>query len=280
MERACPKLELLHYADDTTAFIQGKDFDELQTIINDELQSVQKWLECNRLTLNIQKSSYMIFGSSEMGVNLSVNGINLEKVDRIKFLGVHFDNMLTFKYHYEHVLSKLSQVAGLTYRSKYILPKSTLKSLYLSLGWSHISYGIVIWGKSSRVFETRINKVQDRIVKNLYGRCNDETYRNNKLMRFSDAVKYFGGIKLYKELNFPINPYFRDKISSLQSNFTYQTRFISNQNITPPLFIRARCHSSFLFQSISFWNTLPVELKESATINSFKRNLRNYMLSL
>ena len=152
--------------------------------------------------------------------------------------------------------------------------------MYQSLGWSHISYGIVVWGKSSRVFETRVSNVQDRIMRNIYGRCTNETYRNNKLLRFSNAVKYFGGIKLYKELNFPINPYFKNKISCLQSNLTYQTRFVSNQNITHPLFVRARCHSSFIFQSISFWNTLPVELKEYATVNAFKWNLKTHILSL
>ena len=106
---------------------------------------------------------------------------------------------------------------GRTYRSRYFLPKSVLKSLYLALGWSHISYGIVIWGKSSLTYINKIQSLQNKIIKNIFGNHNDETFRSNSLIKFVDAFDYFAGIKLYKELNSSVVPYFSERILILQN---------------------------------------------------------------
>ena len=51
---SCPNLNLVHYADDTTAFISGSD---PYILVNFDLQSIHKWLQCNRLTLDVKKVS-------------------------------------------------------------------------------------------------------------------------------------------------------------------------------------------------------------------------------
>ena len=156
MFKSCPKLELIHYADDTTAFVRGNNLLGLEELVNEELSSINIWLQCNTLTLNIEKSSYMIFSHNETFLNININNIILQKVQKTKFLGIVFDCNLSFKFHYEEVLSKVSRVAGLTHRSRNLVPKAVLKTLYLSLGWSHISYGIVIWGMSSQTYRKKM----------------------------------------------------------------------------------------------------------------------------
>ena len=52
--------------------------------------------------------------------------INLIKVDKIRFVGVIFDGKLSFTYHYEDILSKLSRVARITIRSRHFIPNSVL----------------------------------------------------------------------------------------------------------------------------------------------------------
>ena len=49
------------FADDTNTFISGKDLDEMCVKLNDDLQKVQEWLCCNKLSLNVMKTHYMIF---------------------------------------------------------------------------------------------------------------------------------------------------------------------------------------------------------------------------
>ena len=81
-------------------------------MVSEEFNSVNIWLRCNRLALNIEKSSYMVFSHDETFLNTNINNIVLQKAQNITFLGVHYDHKLSFKFHYEEGLSTVSRVAG------------------------------------------------------------------------------------------------------------------------------------------------------------------------
>ena len=49
------------FADDTSVFLEGAEYSELIKSLNNELENVTKWLNANRLTINMKKNHYMIF---------------------------------------------------------------------------------------------------------------------------------------------------------------------------------------------------------------------------
>ena len=51
------------FADDTSIYFDSENLPTLQKIVNRELKNVRKWLEANRLVLNISKINYVIFHS-------------------------------------------------------------------------------------------------------------------------------------------------------------------------------------------------------------------------
>jgi hypothetical protein len=52
------------FADDTNLACEGVSSDKIQLKLNNDLNNVQTWLTCNKLTLN-EKTEYMIFGSRQ-----------------------------------------------------------------------------------------------------------------------------------------------------------------------------------------------------------------------
>ena len=50
------KFNFLLYADDTTIYIHGKDFNLKQNILNRELTRISNWINSNKLKLNIMKT--------------------------------------------------------------------------------------------------------------------------------------------------------------------------------------------------------------------------------
>ena len=194
----------------------------------------------------------MVFSHNETFLNIQINNIILQRVQKTKFLGIVFDHNLSFKFYYEELLSKVSRVAGLTHRSRNLVPRAVLKTLYLSLGWSRISYGIVMWGMSSQTYRNELQLLQNQIIKSIYGCNNVSTFKPNGLIQFFDAFNYFAAMKLFKELNHSVVPYLNAKICSLQRNHNYPTRFTTNHNLIPPRFVKTKCQSSFIFQSIAF----------------------------
>ena len=50
-----------YFPDDSTVLIEGHEYQKLIETLNEELCKVDKWLQTNKLTLNIRKSHYMPF---------------------------------------------------------------------------------------------------------------------------------------------------------------------------------------------------------------------------
>ena len=49
------------FADDTNMFVAGNDINAVCSQLNDDLGLVQEWLACNKLSLNVKKTHYMVF---------------------------------------------------------------------------------------------------------------------------------------------------------------------------------------------------------------------------
>ena len=51
------------FADDTSVYYDSDNLMNLQKIVNRELKKIKKWLNANRLALNVTKTKYVIFHS-------------------------------------------------------------------------------------------------------------------------------------------------------------------------------------------------------------------------
>ena len=77
------------FADDTFLCAKNKDLADLQRDVNTELDKVFIWLASNKLTLNTDKSKFMIVSNKKNIPNLSVkvNKLSLKSCDSYKYLG-------------------------------------------------------------------------------------------------------------------------------------------------------------------------------------------------
>ena len=77
------KLTFYLFADDTNIYFESSDLFHLQKTVNKELRKVRKWLESNRLALNIDKTTFVIFHSPGKKVSDEITlKISREKIER------------------------------------------------------------------------------------------------------------------------------------------------------------------------------------------------------
>ena len=85
------------FTDDTNLFCTGRNVDSLVNAINDEMAKVHSWVKANKLSLNIDKTNFMLFIPKcfprTMG-NILIDGHPISEVKETKFLGVIIDNNL------------------------------------------------------------------------------------------------------------------------------------------------------------------------------------------
>ena len=57
---ACKDTTAIIFADDTNLFKSGTDINPMERDINDELRNISVWLKINKLSLNVDKTYYMM----------------------------------------------------------------------------------------------------------------------------------------------------------------------------------------------------------------------------
>ena len=85
------------YADDTTLFCDFDNINNTEETINDELIKLTEWLGCNHLSVNVNKTKFMLFHSNRKAVvypNLLINNINIENVAEFNFLEIQLSQNL------------------------------------------------------------------------------------------------------------------------------------------------------------------------------------------
>ena len=115
MSSCCNKLQLVHFADDTTAYLRSKNLSYLYDDVNSELQNLDSWLCSNRLSLNLTKTTYMLISnkSADESLNITIRNIKINKVNKSKFLGVIIDDKLNFSNHISCVIGKIARAFGI-----------------------------------------------------------------------------------------------------------------------------------------------------------------------
>ena len=129
-------------------------------IINHELNKVNHWLCVNKLSLNPQKTKYIVFRNKnkiiENSIEVKLQNCLIEQVQNLNFLGITINQHLTWNDHIGVISNKILRSITILNRLKHYLPVYTLKVLYNSLILSQLTYGILAWGNTN----TRLYKLQ------------------------------------------------------------------------------------------------------------------------
>ena len=246
---------------------------------NCELPKLYYWCTANRITLNCSKTHYQIFSNRPIRSDLPLLVMKqhysysiITRVQFFKFLGVRFDEQLSFKFHIHYLTNKFSQIASLFFKLKDFVPKSLLINLYLAQVGSILNYCNSIWASTSQTHLSSLIILQKRIIRLItnsgYLDHTRPLLKSCKLLNITDLNKLHIIIDYFKE-NKPRNiPHVHHR---------YQTR---NRNLP-----RVPSHStrlfekSFIYAGFKLYQTLPRKIKDINNLHKLQHELKNYFLS-
>ena len=163
------KLSFYLFADDTNIYFESDSIKHLQKVVNKELRPVKKWLDANKLALDVDKTNFVIFQSAQNYLNESINikigNQHVKQAKYVKFLGLLLDENLSWRYHLCELSKKLSRTCGIFFKIRHLLPTNVLVSLYNSLFSSFLQYGIIVWGLTYEVHTKPIYLLQKKVVR-------------------------------------------------------------------------------------------------------------------
>ena len=161
------------YADDTTLsstlpnIKNSRDQIIAEQLINTELNKIDVWLRCNKLSLNISKTKYMLYSMPQkqtQHLSIKLGTTSIDQVYHFNFLGIVINSNLKWENHVNNISYKCIRVIGILNKLKKVLPTRIKLLLYNTLILPHLTYGINSWGFNC----SRIKKLQKKAVRVIY----------------------------------------------------------------------------------------------------------------
>ena len=278
MDSFCEHVEKIVYADDTTAIVTGRNLREAKEHANDILQQFYNYFTFNKLTVNENKTKYMVYdfrstkekNKDTNKTELLMNETVLEEIEKICFLGVIMNNKLTWNDHKSHIKGKVNKALGIIYNTRNILKHSHLINIYNTFIQPYFSYCISIWGSSVRSETDETVKLQNKTLRILFSckRSKDAWDDNGNNMILPIQQLYLLDIsKLCYQHHTKLLPNNLISIMPdiLNDDVTHRkTRSKTNHNYR----YNYKIKKTLPKECISLWNKFPTEIKNMAYNNS------------
>jgi hypothetical protein len=279
-------LKFILFADDTNLFFSDKNIYVVESQVNNELRKLSEWFRSNKLSLNVSKTNFIVFGNKQFPVNFSqiklvLDGNILERTDCAKFLGVYLDEKFKWTQHLNHISNKVSRGLGIMGRLMKILPPDVLKTLYFSLVYPYLSYCNIIWGGARATALHKLEILQNRAVRLItsspYRTSAGPLYKQLNLLKLG-VIHKFQITQFMYNLKHTLVP-----VSCL--HYCMVTIPLSYNMRSVHYFVSPSFRTNIRGQSISVlgpevWNSLPASVQGCIGFVALKRAASKHFISL
>ena len=252
---------------------------------------LEEWSRSNRFKLNTDKTKSMFVTGTKLRAKIdsldqmeirTSKGDILETTTSHKLLGVYIDSDLSFNEHVEHLCNKLAKRIGVLRSIKHCLPfnerilfyNATIKPLFL--------YGGAVWSMTSKTNIRRVFRLQKRAARTILDVKTKEErtvslFKKLNWMPFYDEINVNKLCLTFKCLQGQCPEYLCNKLVLVSDNSVRSSRYGHITLRCPKYNRKTEGGKTFLTSSILLWNSLPVKIRSSESINSFKRRYIEYI---
>lgn len=271
------KGEIISFADDTAILYREKSWDEVKRTAKKEFREIKNWFDYNKLTVNFQKTTYMVFTSysnhlPDLGPIEIDRNLNILESESVKYLGMIIDRHFRWDLQIKNVIKK---VRGLLAKFKYLknyLDTNQLRMLYHALVQPHLTYGLIGWGGACDSYIKQLEILQKWILKIIYSKNitypSDALYTENKI---------FDIRQLYSLTLLTYNFKHKDEYEKIKHN--YETRYKEGKFKTPKS-KKTIGQRSFVYLIPRLYNRLPTSLTNIRNIELFRKKIKLWLHSL
>ena len=126
------------YADDTSLTITDQELNLAQRKLNNDLDTLGKWMSANKLSANLIKTEHMIIATSaklnilDYSPIIELNGKPIARATETPSLGLIVDEALTWEQYVQHLSTKMASAISAIKQANF-LPQKNHWLLYINL---------------------------------------------------------------------------------------------------------------------------------------------------
>ena len=288
LSACCPLGKVRIFADDTSIFFHSDSIEDIISTAKNIMSQLTSWFSANKLTLNADKSSFTIFRSAKRRVpnipdHIEFQGKKLLRTTHIKFLGIILEEHLNWTLQINEICNKLKRLFHIFYNIRNFLTKDNIKTIYYTLIYSRIKYGIVLYSQAGSSKIKRIQTLQNCLLKvltkNTYRFSTNELHNSLDLLKVNDIAEQEIVTFVHNYFSNNLPPVFDGYFATLLSQHGRNTRNGSK-------LIRIIGHktdiaaSSTKILGAKLWNKLDNSLKIIPHVKTFRAKFKTHILHL
>jgi len=275
------------YADDHALYLAFNSTTNSQLDATSEMEecinNIKLWMIENRLKMNASKTEIIVFGSCYQLKKLNFNNITIDNSStnvspKVTYLGVILDEHLNFNLQ----INKKCQVAfHKIYTIRKIRKHLTFESchtLLISLVISHLDYANCLYSGLPKRTVTKLQRIQNAAIKVLYRKPKythvTPLLREAHWLPVVFRIKFKLLILIFNAIRETGPLYIRDLFETKTG--LYQTRSVSNCDLVVPRVRTKLGERAISYSGPKLWNDIPVDIRSSNDIDSFKKKLKTF----
>ena len=269
------------FADDTSLYIIVDNPISAAEMINTDLEIIHRWAEKWLVKFNPSKSESLLVSrknNRNRHPPLIMNTVYINEVQHHKHLGVILSNDGTWHEHINLITSKAWQKIYVMRKLKFMLDRDSLNKIYISFVRPTLEYANIVWDNCTQYEANAIEKIQTEAARIVTGATRlvslDMLSKETGWESLRDRRYKHKMCQFYKMINDLTPTYLTSLVpSTVENTSAYNLR--DSQNIRPLLTRTQLYYKSFLPSCIREWNEIPLNIRNSTSLLSFKQQLNN-----
>ena len=213
---------------------------------------------------------------------LKMNEVDLKLSSNEKILGINIDENLVWNGHYQYISKKIASSLWLLSQIKSFLKVDDKLLFYNAYIRPHLEYCSVIWGNSTNINIQKMTKLQRRACKLILGdeyTHLDEARDKLKILSFDEIVFLNKAKIMYKVANNIAPSYLINlfQMRSASDDTITSLRSVTNKNFLIPKPKLNLFKNSLSYSGAIIWNSIPLEIKASKSLDSFVNKCKAWM---
>ena len=260
-----------NYADGTTIYACNSDLDTIINRLETDSSILVKWFSENYMKLNEENCHFMIFSNKSKDSVIAIGKSNIKESEYKKLLGVTFDKKLNFTKHVQDLCKKAHQKLHALARLYDYIDPIKLKLLMDAFIKLQFNYCTLVWMFHDRGANVILNKVFERSMRIA---CNDSgsNFVNGSLTIHHRNLQLLM-TEIFKTKN-NLNPIFMKDIFATKNSY-YSLRNPNHLQLPKVRTIKYGTEN-IQFRGCSLWSSLPNSLKDSDSLQEFKRRMKQW----
>jgi len=256
--------------------------DEDRIVLQSCLDSLVDWASTWCMEFNVAKCKVLHVGRDNNEFKYSMKELQLVKITQERDIGILINKNLKPSSQCAEAARRANAVLGQVSRAFLYRDRITFLKLYTQFVRCHLEFAVPVWSPWTVADIDILEKVQKRavnLITGLVGKSYEEKLVELGIASLESRRKYFDLIQTYKILN-GIDRVDKGIWFNTVGNDTQRiTRSTAYHNNLVPQRVRTDVRKYFFSNRVvNTWNQLPLEVKESKSLNIFKTSLRQLIL--